>query len=126
MKHWRDYIGHLVFGSSAGIGAVIALKLVDSNPTLVLETFKSWGPLSLLGVMSLVMVDRGFRSMVAAAEKSAGAQQNMADAIRELANKDDREKEEQRRMLSYVGSQQEKILLALDRLEQQKSRGASA
>ncbi|HKV94898.1 MAG TPA: hypothetical protein VJW20_20300 [Candidatus Angelobacter sp.] len=126
MKHWREYIGHLVFGSSAGIGAVIALKLVDSNPTLVLETFRSWGPLSLLGVMALFMVDRGFRAVVAASEKSAGAQQNMADSIRELANKDDREKEEQRRLLSYVGSQQEKILQAIERLEPTKERRASA
>jgi hypothetical protein len=44
-----------------------------------------------------------------------------------LVDKDDREKEEQRRLLSYVGSQQEKILAAMEDLRlNSKSRGASA
>jgi hypothetical protein len=67
--------------------------------------------------------------MLQISRDGAAAQQNLADAVRELVNKDDREKEEQRRLLSYVGSQQEKILAAMEQLQQSatgRSRGASA
>ena len=127
MKSWRDYIGHLVFGGSTGIGAVLAYKLVDSNPTLVLETFKSWGPLSLLCVMGMVMVDRGFRSMVGAAEKSATSQQILADAVRQIADRDNYRAQQQEILLGHIGTTMEKVLVKLEGVEQNtKARGVSA
>jgi hypothetical protein len=125
----RDLLQTAIFGGSAGSGMLLAYELISKQPAMVIETFRSWGPLSLFCLIGLVMVDRGFRSIVGATEQSAAAQQKLADAVNMIAVKDDREKEEQRRLLSYVGSQQETIIRRMDEIATQlkgQARGASA
>jgi hypothetical protein len=126
---------HLLMGGGMGAGAIIAYELAEREPKAMIDTFQHWGAASLLGLVALVLfsqgagrvLDMGDR-MIASSEKTAASMQQQADAIQALVNKDDREKEEQRRLLSFVGSQQEKILVAIDELKQQgnRSRGASA
>ena len=127
---------HLLLGGGMGAGAAIAYVLADKEPKALIETFQHWGAPSLLGLVALVLVSQGAGRVMDLGEKllqvgrdNAVAQQQLADAVQELVNKDDRETEEQRRMLSYVGSQQEKILAAIDDLKQAsvaRSRGESA
>ena len=126
---------HLLLGGGMGAGAIIAYELAEREPKALIETFQHWGAQSLIGLVALVIasqlggrfIDLG-ESMLQVGRENSASQQKLADAVQELANKDDREKEEQRRLLSFVGSQQEKIMLALDELKQQgtRSRGASA
>jgi hypothetical protein len=125
---------HLLLGTSMGAGATIAYVLAEKEPRALIETFQHWGAQAFLGMVALVVfsqvstrvIDVGAQ-MVQVGRDNATAQQKLADAVQELANRDDREKEEQRRLLSYVGSQQEKILRAIDELHNvTKSRGASA
>jgi hypothetical protein len=125
----------ILLGGGAGAGAAFMLVLAQKEPKALIETFQHWGAPSMLGLVALVLVsqvgsrvlDLGER-MIATSERTAASMQQQADAIQELVHKDDREKEEQRRLLSYVGSQQEKILAAMDELKQAnaRSRGASA
>jgi hypothetical protein len=126
---------HLLLGGGMGAGAIIAYELAEREPKALIETFQHWGAQSLIGLVALVVVSQlGGRfidlgeSMLQVGRDNASSQQKLADAVQELANRDDREKEEQRRLLSFVGSQQEKILVAIDELKQQgnRSRGASA
>ena len=49
-------------------------------------------------------------------KSNAEAQARMADAIAQIADKRDDEAMEQRRLMSYVGSQMEKVLERLDRI----------
>ena len=130
-KNWPDWAqkGIALFGS-AGVGATIALTLIDKEHHSIVETFRAWGPMPLIGLVALVIVaprvmDLGER-MINSSEKNAASQQQLADAVQALVNKDDRDKEEQRRLLSYVGSQQEKILQKLEQMSEPKARGASA
>jgi hypothetical protein len=127
-KGVREIIPHLLLGGgSAGVAGVIAYKLVESNPALIIEMFKSWGPLSLLSVMGLMVMDRGFRRMVDASEKSSAAQQRLADAVHEIAQRDDYEAAQHRILLGHIGATMEKVLVKLEGMEQDsKTRGASA
>jgi multidrug resistance efflux pump len=126
---------HMLFGGGLGAGAAIAYLLADKEPKALIETFQHWGAPAMLALVALVFVSQGAgrvldlgEKMLISTEKNATAQQQLADAVQALVNKDDREKEEQRRLLSYVGSQQEKILTAIEDLKQTgtRSRGASA
>jgi hypothetical protein len=136
-KNWPSWARHLVVaGGSAGIGATAMLTLVDKEHYLIVETFRGWGAQSLIAIVAIVVCSNAFNrvidvgtQMIQVGRDGALAQQNLADAVREMVNKDDREKEEQRRLLSYVGTQQEKILNAIDELStavNTKARGASA
>jgi hypothetical protein len=126
---------HLLLSGGMGAGAVIAYELAEREPKALIETFQHWGPLSLLVLVLMILLSQGAgrvldlgERMLVSTERTATSQQQLADAVQALVNKDDREKEEQRRLLSFVGSQQEKIMVALDELKQQgnRSRGASA
>jgi hypothetical protein len=115
---------HLLLGGGMGAGAIIAYELAEREPKALIETFQHWGAQSLIGLVALVVVSQlGGRfidlgeSMLQVGRDNASSQQKLADAVQELANRDDREKEEQRRLLSFVGSQQEKILVAIDELK---------
>jgi hypothetical protein len=124
----------LLLGGGMGAGATIAYVLADKEPRALIEVFQHWGAVSFLVLVCMVLFSQGAgrvldlgERMIASSEKTAASMQQQADAIQALVNKDDREKEEQRRMLSYVGSQQEKILAAMEELRQAgRSRGASA
>lgn len=134
-KDLLSKIPHLLLGGGMGAGAAIAYELAEKEPKALIETFQHWGALSFLALVGMVLLshvvgralDLGERMLVST-ERTATSQQQLADAVQALVNKDDREKEEQRRLLSFVGSQQEKIMVALDELKQQgnRSRGASA
>lgn len=134
-KQWPAWAQKLAISVGGfGAGATIALTLVDKEHALIVETFRTWGASAFIALIAMLLASAGFGrvmdmggQMLQISRDGAAAQQNLADAVRELVGKDDREKEEQRRLLSYVGSQQEKILQAIERIEQGgKARGASA
>jgi hypothetical protein len=134
-RDWFSKLPGLLLGGGVGASATIAYVLAEKEPKALIETFQRWGPWSLLGLVAMVLASKaGERvmdfgdKMLQVGRENAASQQQLADAVQALVNKEDREKEEQRRLLSFVGSQQEKIMLALDELKQQgnRSRGASA
>lgn len=126
----RELLKHLVTGGAISAGGVLAyalLHLVEAQPQMVVQAVSSWGPLALIAVMGMVMVDRRFGQVLEVQRDSTKAHQELADAVTNLAARDDREREEQRRLLSQIGSQQEKILMKLDQVEPRNSaRGAHA
>jgi Sec-independent protein translocase protein TatA len=118
---------HILLGGAMGGGATVAYVLAEKEPKALIDTFQRWGPASFISLVALVLFSQFAEKILQVARENASSQQQLADAVREMVNKDDREKEEQRRLLSYVGSQQEKILSSLEELRQErKSRGASA
>jgi hypothetical protein len=118
---------HSALGASAGAGLLLAYSLIESEPRLVIETFRGWGPMSLLCVIALVMIDRGFRGMVGAVKESSTAQQRLADAVNSIAQRDNYEAEQQKILLGHIGTTMEKVLIKLESMEpNSKTRGASA
>jgi hypothetical protein len=121
----KDIVRQAVLGGSMGVGGMIAWKLVENDPHAIIETFRTWGPLSLLCVLGLVMVNSGFRSMVEAAKESSAAQQRLADAVNSIANKDSYETQQQKIVLDHVATTLERVLVKLETVERNtESRGA--
>jgi hypothetical protein len=124
-----------------GAGAAIAYVLAEREPKALIETFQRWGPWSLIGLVGMVIASRvGERVMdlgeraIQAVTKSAASQQELADAVNQIAKKDDQESYEQRVLMGHIGTQTEKILTRFDELERRmndadrakQARGASA
>jgi hypothetical protein len=127
----RDFLPHLFFGGGAGAGVMIVYLLVQKEPRLALEVIKSWGAPAMLGLVAMVLVDRGFRNLIQVGRENAVAQQRLADAVQEIASRDNAEAVQQRAIMDHVATQTEKILTRLDELDQaaprkEASRGASA
>jgi hypothetical protein len=123
---------HWLLGGGAGCALTILLVLAEKEPGAIVGTLRQWGPASLIGMIAVALASRAFdqvvdvgRQIVASSAQTAQSQQSLADAVNRIANKDDREREEQRRLLSYIGTQQEKILERLDALKlEEKAKGA--
>jgi len=125
-----ELLKHLLTGGVISAGSVMAYALwhlVESQPQLVLQVVNGWGPLAAIAIGGMLLVDRRFGQVLDVQRDSTSAHQKLADAVKELADRDDHEREEQRRLLSFVGSQQEKILLKLDQVDRNtQARGAHA
>ncbi|HLJ89557.1 MAG TPA: hypothetical protein VKZ53_22295 [Candidatus Angelobacter sp.] len=100
----------------AGVGAGVALALATKEPRLLLETLQHFGPAWLFTGLIAVLVDSRFGKALDVGQKMASSQQELADAVRSITDKDDRERTEQRRLLSYVGSQLERVIESQDDL----------
>jgi hypothetical protein len=110
---------HWLIGGGVGVGATVALMVAERDPHSVIETFKGWGPLSFLALVMLAMIDRASRSMTDGLSKSAAAQQELADAVRQIAARDNNEAYEQRVLMGHIATQTEKILTRFEDLEKQ-------
>ncbi len=107
-----------------GAGALIALSLVEKEPRAVIDTFRQWGAMPVMGMMMLAMIGSGFHlvvdQIVPAIRENASASQKLADAVGEIARKEDSEAYEQKVLLGHIGTTMEKVL---ERLELLESRG---
>jgi len=118
---------------TAGTGAMLAYFFVQalrSDPELMKEVIVGvlrWGPLFVICAALIWVLDNRMKEFAAANRDSATQQQRMADAMQQLAQKDDIERRELKLTIGYVASQQEKILERLDEvLTSGRSKGAHA
>lgn len=126
-----------------GVGGLVAYevaKAVAHEPQAMVALLSSWGPLFAVVVSVLVFGDRRFGQMienqksaavdmVAAAREGAKAQQQMADAVAQLAQRDDRHQQEVEVTLGYVGTKLREVLQELQEVKaavNSKAQGASA
>src|SRR5579871_4309139 len=126
----------LAGGAGAGAGLMIALALSTREPKAVIDAVSHFGGAWALGLVALLVANQNFgkfmemgAQMIQVQKDNTAAAQELANAVRQIAEKDDRERVEQRRLISFVGTQQEKILERLDGLAQhlgEKARGANA
>lgn len=134
----------LTAGGGVGAGTVVMLALVrifESDPALISQAMSAlvqWGPLFAIAVGILVVGDRRFgqmtaiqkdnsQQMVAAAKESAEAQQKMADAVTQLAERDDRRQQKLEIEIGYVGTKMDQVLNELADLKKAvNSRAAGA
>ncbi|HLJ87744.1 MAG TPA: hypothetical protein VKZ53_13040 [Candidatus Angelobacter sp.] len=93
------------------------MTLATKEPRLLLETVQHFGPAWLFTGLIAFLVDNRFGKALNVGQKMAASQQELADAVRSLTDKDDRERIEQRRLLSYVGTQLERVIDSQDELQ---------
>ena len=121
---------HLLTGGSIGAGAILAMAIWDlskSQPQLFIETFAKWGPGAALGMFAIVFVDRRLGQGMTLLRDNTKAQQQMADAVQGLVQKDDVRAREQELALDVITSRTEQIHQLLEELKHQgAARGAGA
>jgi hypothetical protein len=86
----------LIFPGVAGVILTILLtymELVKTNPAAGTELLKGWGPGFVLGLLALVVVGVFLDKMVDAQRSSVDAQQKVAVALTQLAERDDRDRD---------------------------------
>lgn len=111
-----ELVKKLLLGSGVTAGAILTYQLFElakKDPKL-LEQVVNWGPLFVIGVIALTMIDRNFSQMIQVSRENVLAQQQMSAAMEKIADKDDRQSEELRRLTAYSALQTEKMLRQLD------------
>ena len=135
----------VMFGSLGGGMAIVyavldVLKAQPQSAQLVITTVGQWGPMFALAAGILAVGSRGANRIVdvmqaqqqahvAAAEKTATANQAMADAMRQIANKDDIAARERELLLDHIAYKQRELKDQMDRIEKalmSKAAGAAA
>ena len=123
-----ELVKKLLLGSGVTAGAVLTYQLFElakKDPRL-LEQVVNWGPLFVIGVIALTMIDRNFSQMIQVSRENVLAQQQMSAAMEKIADKDDRQSEEMRRLTSYNAVQAGKIMERLDHQDEMLRRIADA
>jgi hypothetical protein len=89
-------------------------KLAESQPSAVVEVVRGWGPLGVIGIVGMVLVDRRWAQSIEAHGKVAESQQVLAVAVQKIADKDDQRIREQELVLDHLSKTNEKIFTTLE------------
>lgn len=123
----------VVFGGSCGVGAYVAYicyEVLKQQPALAITTLGQWGALPVVMVIGMYFGNARVSEFVGVMRDNTKAQQELAGAVKQIAEKDDRAMEEHRTMVAYVGQQMGKILTQqeeiLSKIDRGKAQGASA
>ena len=87
---------NLIYPGAAGVIVTILLgymELLKVNPTAGTDLLRSWGPGFVLGLLALLVIGVFLDKMVDAQRSSVSAQQQVAVALTQLAERDDRERD---------------------------------
>jgi hypothetical protein len=117
--------------TGGAVGVYEFFEFVKANPTPSLSLLKEFGPIFVIAVILILLVNR----LIGVMEKSATSSQEMADAVRAIADKDDRQAERLELMTQYnsqraqeaadsMGKLHDEIRLqnsALDRIEKRQA-----
>jgi len=126
----KSMLGKLFQGAGLTAGGVAVYEFAEffkANPAATLAVVKEFGPIFALAVLLTALMNR----LIGVMEKSASSGQEMAAAMRQIADKDDRQAERMELMTQYnaqrsqeaadsMGQLHEAIRLqnsALDRIE---------
>lgn len=128
-----ELLKKLMLGTGVGVGSIVAYTVFDvahAKPELVIplvsQLFTGTNALSMILLLGVYFGNQRFSETLQVMRENTTAQQVLADSVKAIADRDDRVGEEQRRLLTYVGTQMEKILLVMDEVKQDRVRGASA
>jgi hypothetical protein len=119
----------LVFGGSLGAGAMMMwflLEALHAEPKLLLGLIGQWGATPVILMVALWFGNDRIGQGMALIQKSAEAQQKLADAVTALAGRDDRREQKQELMMAHISTQLEKVLERLEARESEKARVAGA
>lgn len=101
------WIRHLIYPGIAGMMIAITLGILDllkSSPTAGIDLLKSWGPGFLLGLLAIAVVGTFLDKMTSSWQSSVDAQQRVAVALTQLAEKDDRDRDRMVTETQYMAS----------------------
>jgi hypothetical protein len=83
---------HVLTGGGVTVGVLLAYagyEIAKAQPQMVIELMRSWGAPAMLGAMAVVFMDRRIGQGMRLLSDNTRATQKMADAMSEIAHKDD-------------------------------------
>jgi hypothetical protein len=117
------WLGGLLLTGGAGVGAAVGFALIEvlrDQPHETILTIGRWGPLFVIVVIGMIMAQNAVNTwgprILEAAMATARSQQQLADAVKEIADRDDRERHKLAVLTGTICSQQEEILDKQDRV----------
>jgi|SRR6185437_10753273 len=96
-------------GTGAGIMAIVS-RLAANEPKAVIDLVGNWGPLFALALFLIWVGDRRTGEMLAVSRESALSQQKLADAMQQIAQKDDIRGREMELGMATMGRNMERLL----------------
>jgi shikimate 5-dehydrogenase len=109
----------LRWGSGGAAAAVIyqLFELVAGNEALIAQVL-NWGPLFVIVVVGMLIVDRRMGQNVEVNRRTAEATAQLAAAVQHLSEKDDRRAQATDAAIGFVAQQGEQILAKLNAIEE--------
>jgi hypothetical protein len=125
---------HVLIGGGVGAGVTVALILAQKEPKLLIETFAHWGAPSLIGLVAVVLVGQGVATgftkvmefgaqMLEVGRENASSQQRLADAVNQIAQRDDERAREMELVVGQLARNSRQILEDIRDLKQHLSEG---
>lgn len=99
-------------GVTALVGGIAGsfFGLLTRKPESAMEIVKSWGPSWFLGLVALAMVAGLMTQMLEIARDAVKQQRKVAEALGHIAEKDDRQFDEMRRMAQFSAQRSERMV----------------
>jgi uncharacterized coiled-coil protein SlyX len=133
MNPFLALLHKVVFGSGLGAGAMLVYMLVElarAKPDLAMAVIAQWGAMPIVLIVGMYFANARMGDWLVVMRENTKAQQDLANSVNKIAEKDDREVEERKLMMAYVGQQLSKVLEKLEDLQSQnqqpKAHGACA
>ena len=90
------WVRGIMYPGAAGVMLAVTLALLDllkTSPSAAMDLLKTWGPGFVLGLLALLVVSSFLDKMVDAQKSGVEAQQQVAVALTQLAERDDRDRD---------------------------------
>lgn len=110
----------LMFPGIAGVMLAITLGFIEmlkQDGNAGTDLLKSWGPGFLLGLLAIVIIASFLDKMVDSQQSSVDAQQRVAVALTQLAERDNRDRDRMATEMQYIMQRMEQIHSATTRME---------
>ncbi len=115
-----DWLRQLLFpgvlGSSMGL-TMEFFGLLRLDPKEAFELLRVWGPNFLIGLVIVVIVGGLLSQMIDISRDGVSVQRQMAEAISQIAQRDDRQLQEIQTLSAYTAQQSERLYRRHDRIE---------
>lgn len=104
--------------SGGAVGVYELFEFVKANPTPSLGIVREFGPIFVIAVILVALVNR----LIGVMEKSATSSQEMADAMRQIADKDDRQAERMELLTQYNAQRAQESADSMSKLQDSMSK----
>jgi hypothetical protein len=121
----NKWLRSLIYPGVAGVVITILLaymELLKANPAAGGDLLRSWGPGFVLGLIALVVIGVFLDKMVDAQTSSVEAQQKVAVALTQLAERDDRDRDRMVTETQYMAQRMDQTHALVTSVSAQLSR----
>ncbi|HEX4039063.1 MAG TPA: hypothetical protein VHX37_13465 [Acidobacteriaceae bacterium] len=117
-RGWFRYV-NFALGSVGTVAIGIeGLRLLESDPNQAFALLRAWGPNFFIGLVIVLIVGSLLNQLMEISRDGVQAQRQMAEAMTQIAAKDDRQAEEVRRLTVYASRELGVIAERMDKQDE--------